>query len=662
MRKWYLISLLLLALAMVTLTACGKRAPVVTGPEVPSLEQVRRQADAALDSSLPSKQRQQARNDAMQTLLGFLRRPESGSVAKTDWEQPFKAPTASLRYYETGKVRVLALTIPGSGVVPPGERVAVQYAGGGTPQAYEVEVLPGGKLVGARLMDDKALMLAFSLARGGGYVAHYVRDSRTGEFKPDAAPFRGLPLQVGDIRFEVRKEFFVADVPVDAAWQPQFDPAHPNRFYLNADLAVEFKQGKFELVDERNFTAFQGFVTAANTSLPEKDRKEAWDKATRKLPAYLATMESLQDDLAAKLPPGARYAQDQESDTLVRIVSIPAPEFAGAPAFTIVQHRSGNGMPAAQVLNLPGLMESFQVVLQRGLPGLVVVSGAQKGNDRVITLFRQATGNNWEPAPEWFGFMPTGEGVPLEKAAGASLTVKGTASVSPDWSVQVCGKPDDCFTLAWVGSRLSGAGWLGRQVRMLAGPVTASQVMAVANTIKQYMLTPEASEASGAELAAVLGEGTRGWDPGGGARVLALPTNGAGILPVIVQAGNVAVVETPAPGAIDQWQDARAVQAGGGTWLLLLGRRSDRAALVLYQITGAGPQPVDALAEPTDKSIGEWSKIVYTPGQTEPVRGLYAVGKNDLKAYFTPEGSGVAFCEENKQCTIYRFDQRWGFR
>jgi hypothetical protein len=665
MRKWLVAPVLVLAVA--ALTACTGKPKVETGPVGPSLAEVQRHAAAALDEKTPGQQRQQERNEAMNALLAFLRRPESTAVKQAEWEQPLRPESpGSLRYFESGKIRVYGLTIPASGVVPPGERVAVQFVnGGGPPQAFELEVLPGGQLVGAASIDDKALVAAFGLSRGGGYVAHFARDPRSGEFKPDGTPFRALPPSAGDVRLEMRREFLLVDVPQESAWRPQFDKARQGRFYVNADIALDWK-GKYEVLDERSYTAFDAFLTALGTTGKKEERTEAWEKATRKLPAYLQQMESLSDSFTDKLPPGAFLQEDQGTDLFVRIVSIPAPDFAPGARFTVIQSRSGNGMPTASVLDLPGTPEAFRVVSGQGQPGIELLAAAPGGKGKLLGLLRPGASGEWQSAPEWFGFMPAEAGDALSRPAGsATLAIAPPykAALSPDGSVQVCSDAGACLALRWVGGKLSAAGWVTAQLQQVAGPqaVTAQQVTAAAAALKQYMLAPETADLSGAQLAAALQVPTlRTWDLANRTRVIALPVNSSGLVPILVQAGPQVLVESVSPQVVQQWVDVRAVTGGTDRWLVLLGRTAQKAGVLLYR-WGPGETwvPADAIAERVDKTIGEWSKISYVPGQAEPVRGLYVTGGSDLKAYFTADGQGVALCENGKLCTTYKFDQRW---
>lgn len=673
MRKWYPV-LLMTALLLVTACAGNKPAepPLEKGP---TLVDIRQLAQQALDSSLTSKQRQPIREKAMAQMIQLLRTPASLVIPQAEWEQPIEADEpAQIRFFDAGgKVRAYGLTIPASGVVPPGERVVVQYADSGSPQAFEVELMPGGQLVGARTFDDRGVLLVFGLARGGGYMGYYARDTRTGEFKPDPAPFRGLPQTVGEIRLEPRNSFLLIDVPVDTAWSPQFDKANLQRFYINPDLALEWKSAKFNLVDERNFTAFQGFMTAANQSASKEERLEAWEKATRKLPAYLQQVETLGEQLLGKLPPGAREQMDSTGRLTARLLSIPAPTGLQVPGYAILQYRVGNGLPMTATPPVPGAVEALRVVEGDGQPGVAILSVAPSGKGRVLSLLRMNAGNSWEPAPEWFGFLPTsGAGVQIGRGPGvADLSIQvddpqGTVTMQADRSIQICPTADasTCFRLSWIGQRLSAASWVTAQIRRIAtfDPLPNAQVTQVAELVKQYLLAPESAGLSAVQMAAMVGAppelAPRGWDVVGG-RILALPPNGSGLMPLLVQSGKTITVETYAPRTITQWLEAREIQAGGQRWLLVLGRSAASASLLVYQWADDAWKPVDALAQPTNLSIGPSTRIRYTPGQTDPVRGLYVAGTTDLKAFFATTGDGVAFCEGIFPCTLYQFDNHW---
>lgn len=664
MQKRHLGSMLLAALLVLALTACGGKNPQPDpGAEIPTLAQVRQLAEAAMNTELPSNQRQQSRIDAMTRLLALLRQPASTGVAKPEWEKPVGANAHPLlRYYASGQARVYTLTIPLSGVVPPGERLAVQYVpASGPPAAAEVEVLPGGQLVGAMALDDsKGLLLAFSLTRGGGYMMHLSRDARSGEFRADPTPFRGLPSAVGDVRLEVRNNVLMVDLPADMQWAPQFDPKG-QRFFMNADLGLEWK-GKYNLLDERSYTAFEGFLKAANPATPKDERADAWEKASRKLPAYLSQMESLRDDLTGKLPTGALLFEERGANLTVRVVSIPAPDFAGKPSLTVVQHRSGNGLPQAQVVELPGVAEAVRVVQRHGLPGLMILSG---GAQQTIALLKATTANAWEPAPDWYGYMPTDAAVKLQRTGGNLQIAGAKVALDTDGSARVCPTPEGCFTLNWVGGRLSGAGWIGASVQELLRQPAAADVAKAADLITQYLISGDAGEASAAELTAVLGGGSglKGFDLREGARAFAFPAHPSGQMPLILQSGKHVLVHSGGiAGAVARWEDIREIQGGNDRFVVVLGRSPDRAAALLFKHTAQGWQPANALEQPAEKTVGEWTMLRYTPGQSAPVAGLFVVGRADLRVQFAAGGSAVEFCEADKLCTTYTYDKGWGLK
>jgi hypothetical protein len=672
MRKGYpgAILFVFLLAAMLVVTACGGGAPPKAEPaaEAPVLDEIRLLAETALDASLSTDRRQQARTDAMVKLLALLRHPDSTQIAKVEWEQkvgPGEQPL--VRYFEAGRVRVYGLALPGSGIVPPGERVVIQYVSNvGAPTAHEVEVMPGGQLAGVVPQDERSLLLVFSLARGGGYLGHYVSESRTGEYQPDPTAWRGVPQAAGDVRLEASGKFLMVDVPVEGQWRPQFDP-QKHRFYVNADLGLEWT-GKYTLVDDRSFTAFEGFLTAAKPGASMEVRSEAWEKAVRKLPTYLSTMESLSDDMASKLPPGSRVLHDDGSNLAVTVVSIPAPEGVQPKAFTVVRHRAGGGLPQAQVVAAPGVVDAFHLVEKDGVPGLILLSGGAVGGPSRVMLLRVTGANDWVPAPDWYGFLPEQEGLVkfTRPANTGDLVIEGAVSVEmvADGSVQVCSAPAACFSLNWVNGRLSGAGWVSGKLKLLVTPTSsAEQVEMAADVLRKYLTEPETVGLTAAQVVAALpGAGLRGWDMGGSGneqtRAFSLPYNGTGVTPLVIQAGRYSAIEYHSAGAIQEWTDVRLVLGAGSEWIVALGRSPDRAAVVLFRWNRA--LPANALSEPVAKTIGEWSHITYTPGQTSPVRGLYVTGRTDLRAEFLPDGTGVALCEGSKMCTTYRIaGDRW---
>jgi hypothetical protein len=181
----------------------------------------------------------------------------------------------------------------------------------------------------------------------------------------------------------------------------------------------------------------------------------------------------------------------------------------------------------------------------------------------------------------------------------------------------------------------------------------------VADAVKQFLASAEARDLSGESMAAMAGGGARGWDTGADSKVLAFPPNNAGVMPLVVQGGKTVLVERYTPQTVNQWVDAREVQAGGSRWLLVLGRSTASASLVAYQWSGDGWQPANALAEGIDLQIAPSVRIRYTPGQTDPIRGLYVSGTTALQARFTSDGAGVAFCVTGSPCVTYQYSNHW---
>jgi len=674
----------LLITVTVLLAACSSKSasPAPQTARV-TLHQVRTEAEKALDATLSSDQRQQAREATVRLMLEFLKTPESTRVSKAEWEKPVAGETGPLvRFFESGSVRLLGLVLPGPGVVPPGERVLVQTTLTSGPQAAELGVLPGGQVMGAKAMEEGGqtlLTLAYSMARGGGYVAHYQRDSRSGEFRPNVSVFKGLPGRIGDLTLDVRENFLVVVSPVPEAWRPRFDAKQPMRLYFDADLALDWKS-KFVLLDERNFSAFQGFRIALDGKASKADRDEAWDKATRKLPAYLQEMDSWTEDLTAKLPAGATVSRDQQANLAVRLVSIPVPD--SEQSFAVIQHRSGGGLPAAQAITLPGVVESFRMTNRQGLPGLVILTNATPRSGkgvarRAVTLLRYTSGGDWEPAPDWFGFLPVDSAWVLQRSANSfSLTIEwnptamAQASVTllpgADPSVRLCQSAATCFSLTWAGDRLGGTGWLAEKLKTVtAGSVTTQQVMLAAEDLKQYLLTPEIQSLGTIQLATALSRATGVempvYDAGAGTRVVSMPTNASGVVPVLVQADKSVVIESTAPLTVDRWVGARVVEGGGERWVVVAGKSTSAGAVLLYKWDGLTWQPVSALNEPFDRMIAERIRVSYAPGQTVPVRGLYVRGGPELTITVGPDGS-VALCEGTRACINYLFDSRWQLR
>jgi hypothetical protein len=399
----------------------------------------------------------------------------------------------------------------------------------------------------------------------------------------------------------------------------------------------------------------------------KEERLDAWEKATRKLPAYLQQVESLSQQFLSQLPKGAREQMEQTASLTVRVISIPAPEGLGVKSFSVLQHRVGNGMPMSTVLDLPGPVEGLGALEVEGQSGVVILAGAESGQGRVVRLLRMTTGNDWEPAPEWYGYpLPSDSGLTIKRGPGAAdLSIEPadpkaplTVTLQPDKSILI-GFNKATRQLAWLGSRLSGGAWVLGQVQQSVSLTSAADVLKAADAVKQFLASPEAQDLTGASMAAMAGGGARGWDTGSGSKVLAFPPNNAGMMPLVVHGGKTVLVESYTPQTVNLWVDAREVQAGGGRWLLVLGRSTASASLVVYQWSGDGWQPADALSEGIDRQIAPSTRARYAPGQTAPIRGLYVSGTTALQAYFTLDGAGVAFCVTGSPCATYQYSNHW---
>lgn len=677
MRRLRFLQVPLLILTIVAVTACGRSGPPVD-PEAPrpTLERFRTLATRALDGELPSNQRAQARDQAVAAMLAFLREPESLRVTRGEWEEP--VPTgkgALMRFFESGPVRLHALQLPASGIVPPGERVVVQFsAGSGSPQAFELQTLPGGTAVGARAAEPKrdqhTLTVAFSLLRGGGYVAHYQRDPKSGDFKLDASAFKGIPNRVGNLTLEVKENFLMVSSPLDIDWRPRFDAKHPLRLFLNADVGLDWKEG-FVIHDERSQSAMQWIATAYDAKAAKADREEAWDKAVHKLPVYLQEPESWTDQLSG-LPPGAKILTDRTANVEVRLIIIPAPQVTGANPIMLLQQRVGGGLPSAQAISLPGAAEALRLFTREGLPALVVVT-ASSPQVRQLSFFQLATGNDWQPAPGWFGFLPESPNLKLIHSPASHILVVQADGTGPSVTisdasspgVQICQGAEQCLSLVWMGGKLTSTGWVVDLVRTSVSAVAYEQVSMAADAVKQFLLAPETADLSAQQLANALGrsEGIdiQVFDAGSGSRVVLMPPNAWRVPPALIHSGKLVLVEAPQSGLVERWVGIRTVEAGGSRWLLLTGRSDETAAILLFQWEGGTWKQVNALAEAVDRPLGPSVKVFYTPGQTGPVRGIHAKGAPvSLLTSFLPDGSGVSICEALYTCAIFRFDPAAG--
>ncbi len=677
--------LALLVLTATLLAACsGNKASNPEPRTTPvSIDEVRRYAQKALDGMSSSDDREQAREAAVRSLLELLKNADSTRIAKADWERPVtQGNTPMVRVFEAGKLKVFGFPLPGPGVVPPGERVIVQFSGtGGTLLSEELPTMSGGKLTAAKALEEGGqtyLSLAFTLARGGGYVGHYQLDARAGEFKASSSAFKGLPTKVGDLTLEPRDQFLTVNMPNPDDWRPQFDPKQPLRLFFNGDIALEWKGGKYLVLDERNFSAFAGLKLALDPKTPKADRDEAWEKGTRKLPSYLQEMASWNEDLTAKLPEGAVVLKDQVANLGIRIVSIPAPE-GSKDGFTVVQYRAGGGLPQAQALAVPGKAEAVRLITRQGLPGLMILSGSSEGPKgpmhKYVSLLRMTAGNDWQPAADWFGWLPGVDGWELRRTTAQHTveimnTVKPeafTATLTPgvDPSVQLCQSPTACYSLTWVSDQLSGGNWIAGKLSALTAPgavPSPDQVLQAAGLVQSMLAAPELKGLEAPQVAAMLGGQVQVLEPEPGTLVVGFPGNGSGTVPVLVQGGSVVLRDLVTSHIVDRWIGARIVETGADKWLLMLGQGKVSAALLVYKWDGKAWQPAPPLSGSVDRSIGETVRVTYAAGQDRPVRGLYAGGSADITAAFTPDGKGVSFCEGKRACLTYIFDNQWVLR
>ena len=678
MRQWRHSHALLLLLLLAFMTACGRSAPPATpAPVAVTLDSIWLAAAEALDGSLNATQRQLSRDQAMASLLAYLKLPESVQVTRDQWERPAREGHGPLvRPYVSGPIRVYAMTLPLSGVVPPGERLAVQASWPAGLQSFEVSPPAGGQLAGARFLQEAGtfhLSLAFVMPRGGMAVAHYQQDARSGEFKPLSGAFRGLPNRFEDYSLDQRDGFLVLSTPIEMEPRPRYDEKHPLMLFLDGELGLEWKGGRYVVADERNYSAFEGFTAALDDKATKEDRLEAWDKATRKLPAYLHEFASWQDDLTGKLPPGGALRTDQSGNLAVRVISIPAPKLVTEPGFTVVQYRAGNGLPMAQELKLPGIVEDVRIVYRQGLPGLMILTDTAAVH-KALSLFGMTGGNDWEPAPsEWFGFLPAEDGMQLEHRNTHHLTIRlgapqGSVSLtrSPEPGAQVCNGPDLCFDLTWIGGRLSGTGWVAGKLRaMMTDPaLTTSAVGAV----KAFLESPEAAGLSAAELANVLGAGqgvpVQVFTAGPEGQAVVLPPALGNSSPILFLQGQTLTQYGPADSGVDRWTRIWEVQGEGGRWLVILGRNlQGDAAMRLYRVNGGAWQAVNVVDVPISVNLGDKVNVQYQPGPTGASRDLFIQGHSVMEVTIGQDGRSVAFCEQFRFCAVYEFaGSHWVFK
>lgn len=680
-----------LLLLSLLLTACAQQSQPVTAPnpEPPSLDLIRKQVAVALDSDVSSDDRRAARDSAMRTLLAFLQTPASLRVTQPDWERPVaEGAGPAIHYFRSGKARIYALALPIPGVVPPGERVAVQFSSaGGQTQVSELTTLPGGSLSAVHLVEEGAqvnLIAAYALARGGGYVGVYALDSKTGEFKVNSSSIKGLPTRVGDVTFEPRDQFLQLSWPLPDPWRPRIETSAPVRLTVDNDIALEWKAGKLNLQDERSFSAIQGLHTALAGATSPEDRTRAWEKAVERLPNYLREMASWTEDLSSKLPPGATLSRDQLGTVAVRVISVPAPEGTTLKPITVVQHRISGGLPQAQTVELSGVVQNVRVISRQGLAGLVLLTdatpkGSPKGSLRFqVKLMRQTAGSDWEPAPDWFGYIPKGLGWRFEKMnTAASLYIvpegdnpQASIAMAPTGTptIRLCSKPDTCAALTWAGESLTASDWIAGQINALTaqpGQVTPQHVQEAAQAIVKLLSEPEVAALGDRQVATLLGD-TAGspisvLEAGLETRVVALPFNPTGEVPIVISAGGQAFAESPAPRIVETWIAASAFEAGGNKWLLVVGKGRGAWVVVPYRWSENQWRPTALLDQPIDKVIAGRARVSYSPGQSYPVRGFWIYGTEDILVSFGTGGKSLRFCQ-GPTCLVLQYDKVWTLR
>lgn len=688
---------LLLLCALLMLTACAKKSEP-TPDQVKPLDELRKQAALAFDGTASSPQRRNAADEAAKLLLNLLAQPDSRSITDEDWAQsPRPGVTALVRHLDLGNsLHLYALATPGNTVAERRERLFIQSRSGEAQKTSELAVPPDGRLSAANAFREgthSMVTLAFSRNGGGGYVAHF-EGGADGLFHAAAGAFAKMIGTYGETTLVTKDAFLQVQQEGAAEWQPAFEGAEPRRLRLGPDLTLVWK-GQFVLIDDSRFDAFAYLDIAHDpgrctgpedcpTTLldrkgesPRELSREAWQMATGKLNALLQNERSWADDFAGKLPAGGRSIRQQGRDLAVRLLTIPAPEGVSPRVYTAVQWRAGRVQPVLRTVDLPGRVDAYRVMNHQGHAALLLLveSPSTTGGPqtRTLHLLRMTAGNDWTPVTDWIGSIPDAPHWNLVRPDSDSLAIQWDPAVLPNLSVSlstgtqpavsICKIGSDCHRLTWVGDRLHSLEILFTQLTEAKQALPKEQLLWLTAQLGAFLETVDPTSFTAAEFSRILDPtgslGVQVLDAGSGTRLVTMPANPTGFRSAVVHARGQALLVTAHDGFVTRWEGARILLAGSEQRLVLLGRSPKAAVLFTYRWEGSRWVEVDPLTTKVDQILQESARVLYTPGQSLPVRGLTVLGDFELKAGFTDEG--VQFCE-GLACLTYSYDDGWTLR
>jgi len=684
---------------LLLLTACAREAP--PPEEGPTLADLRQRVSAAFDGTASSAARRTAAEDAVRMLLGLLEQTASYSISDEDWSaSPRPGVDVMVRHLELDKeVHLYTLALPGRSLVDEAERVAVQIRRGGTPRAHELGPLPAGRLEAAQLMSESGslrITLVMRTEENEGFIAHFAGPGG-GPFALVTDAFDGMAGTYGTV--ELRPEDGVLHVTVDGErWAPAWDESAPGKLALAPEVFLKW-EGRFQLYDESRFDAFTLLsiatdparwcrqegdcpeaVTKALATSTREAAAAAWNLATARLTQMLGSEEGLSDAQVLRLPAGSRMFADEGRALSARLLTVPAPgPYLTDRTYNAVQFRAGGGMPLARVLDLPGTVESAQVMAHNGNPALLLVvdESAGQGQDgtteerRDIYLLRLDAGNEWRKASDWVGYVTRAPYWYIGEASPDGVTIAWDAAALPAFRVQleegeepgvmICPSPEQCHALSWVDGRLHFLPLLTHYMGELTRPHAEEDLVWAAGQMAQFLTQVDPAALPGSRLSQLVDpDGTLGIrviDAGENTRLVTLPASPGGLQMAIIHAPGQAELVKVYDGLVTEWEAARIVRAGDEKRLLVLGRSDRSAVLLAYRMQNGLWAPADPLDAAVDRLIGFSMRVMFTPGAERPARGIVVRAGDPLTTTVTD--SGARFCEGVFRCATYRYDGSW---
>lgn len=688
--------LAVVAAAALMLSGCSKQSP--ESKETPvTLDAIREEVAAAFDGTASSAHRRLAADEAMRLLLDLLNQPESVGISDEEWaSSPRPGVEEMVRHHDLGGgVHLYALSLPGKSLVEERERIAVQVRrSAGSPAASELALLEDSRLEAARLYGEGArpeMTLIMRTGEGAGYLAHFAGGSG-GTFQPVADAFAGLAGQYGSLTLQVDGGFLLV-TDAYANWTPFFDEMQPNRLHLAAEVYID-RNERFELVDESRFDAFRLMAIAHDPALcksegdcpgsvlevarqtPKAAAQAAWELAAAKLARLMQEERTWSEEMVELLPAGSRSIRGEGRDVQVRLLTVPAPEGVEDRAMTIAQFRTGGGVPMARVLDLPGPVDDFRVMAYGGVPSLfLVVDQTPDPESEAVTkglhLLRLDAGHDWRPVEAWVGYVPE---IPYWNLAGVTpngLSVSWEKSKVPEMSLQledgpeprlgICRFPTSCHYLTWIDGKVHALNILAAQLTEAKQALAPEELIWRANLLAKFLAQIDPGSIAAARLQQLLDPngalGVQVLDAGDTTRLVTMPPNPTGVQNAVIHAPGQGLVVTAYDGFVTNWLDVRIVQGGSERRLLVLGRSPKGAAVFAFTASGSGWLPVDALETQENRILMESFRVMHTPGATQPVRGILALGDTRLTAELTD--AGALFCENGIACLQYGYSNGW---